>query len=151
MVQIAAWCSQSKAESCSRWALMTAYSPQRMATTSPGAPRQGCAETQLALEPSQVCLSPGEPPCTDPVQDQGGQGAGSARCALLAHPNLVCRPHAPHDSPSLEDSPEEGPSFSGDGHNQAPAVDLSGFPQAMKDSITQATAPSTKQTYALKW
>ncbi|KAL0147341.1 hypothetical protein M9458_057354 [Cirrhinus mrigala] len=37
------------------------------------------------------------------------RGAGSVGCALLAHPDLVCRPHAPRDSPSLEDSPEEGP------------------------------------------
>ncbi|KAL0152541.1 hypothetical protein M9458_052264, partial [Cirrhinus mrigala] len=85
-----------------------------------GSSRQGRTGAQLASG-AQVRLSPSEPPCTDPVQDQGGRGAGSAGCAVLAHPDLVCRPHAPRGSPSLEDSPEEGPSFSGDGHNLAPA------------------------------
>ncbi|KAL0147601.1 hypothetical protein M9458_057107, partial [Cirrhinus mrigala] len=107
-----------------------------------------------------------EPPCTGSVQDQGGRGAGSAGCAVLAHPDLVCRPHAPRDSPSLEDPFEEGPSFSGDGHNLAPAsrsvepacvasgrdtVDLSGLPQAVIETITQSRAPSTRQAYALRW
>ncbi|KAL0148839.1 hypothetical protein M9458_055848 [Cirrhinus mrigala] len=131
-----------------------------------GSPRQGRADTRLALGAPQVCLSPSEPPCTDPVQDQGGRGAGSAGCALLAHPNLVCRPHASRDSPSLENSPEAGPSFSEDGHELAPAsrpvepprvapgrdaADLTGLPQAVVDTITQARAPSTRQAYARKW
>ncbi|KAL0161441.1 hypothetical protein M9458_045166, partial [Cirrhinus mrigala] len=91
-------------------------------------------------------------------------GAGPVGCALLAHPDLVCRPHAPRDSPSLEDSPEEGPSFSGNGHNLAPvsrplepprvasgrdSADLTGLPQAVINTITRA--PSTRQAYALKW
>ncbi|KAI2644632.1 Inorganic pyrophosphatase [Labeo rohita] len=67
-----------------------------------GSPRQGCAGTQLASG-AQVRLSPSEPPCTDTVQDQGGRGAGSAGCAILAHPDLVSRPHFPCGSPSLED------------------------------------------------
>ncbi|KAL0173083.1 hypothetical protein M9458_033394, partial [Cirrhinus mrigala] len=85
---------------------------------------------------------------------------------VLAHPDLVCQPHAPRDSPSLEDPLEEGPSFSGDGHNLAPAsrsvepacvasgrdtVDLSGLPQAVIETITQSRAPSTRQAYALRW
>ncbi|KAL0147599.1 hypothetical protein M9458_057105, partial [Cirrhinus mrigala] len=125
----------------------------------------GRTGTQL-VSGAQVRLSPSEPPCTDPVQDQGGRGAGSAGCAVLAHPDLVCRPHAPRDSPSLEDPLEEGPSFSGDGHNLAPAsrsvepacvasgrdtVDLSGLPQAVIETITQSRAPSTRQAYALRW
>ncbi|KAI2645877.1 Tyrosine recombinase slr0733 [Labeo rohita] len=139
--------------------LLALLLPQR------GSPRQGRTGTQLASG-AQVCLSPSEPPCTDPVQDQGGRGAGSAGCAILAHPDLVRRPHAPRDSPSLEDSPEEGPSFSGDGHNLAPAsrsmeparvasgrdtVDLAGLPQAVIETITQSRAPSTRQAYALRW
>ncbi|KAL0149234.1 hypothetical protein M9458_055468, partial [Cirrhinus mrigala] len=85
-----------------------------------GSPRQGCAGTELASG-AQVRLSPSEPPCTDTVQDQGGRGAGSAGCTILAHPDLVSRPHFPCGSPSLEDPLEERPSFSGDGHNLAPA------------------------------
>ncbi|KAI2647506.1 ORF V: Enzymatic polyprotein [Labeo rohita] len=123
-----------------------------------GSPRQGCAGTQLASG-AQVRLSPSEPPCTDTVQDQGGRGAGSAGCAILAHPDLVSRPHFPCGSPSLEDPLEERPSFSGDGHNLAPASrpmeparlapgrdtsDLSGLSQASR-------APSTRQAYALRW
>ncbi|KAL0153621.1 hypothetical protein M9458_051101, partial [Cirrhinus mrigala] len=109
---------------------------------------------------------PSEPPCTDSVQDQGGRGAGLVGCTLLAHPDLVCRPYAPRDSCSLEDFPEEGPSFSGDGHSLAPAsrpleppcvpsgrdsADLTGPPQAVINTITQARATSTRQAYALKW
>ncbi|KAL0150355.1 hypothetical protein M9458_054357, partial [Cirrhinus mrigala] len=130
-----------------------------------GSPRQGCAGTQLASG-AQVRLSPSEPPCTDTVQDQGGRGAGSAGCAILAHPDLVSRPHFPCGSPSLEDPLEERPSFSGDGHNLAPASrpmeparlapgrdasDLSGLSQAVIDTITQSRAPSTRQAYALRW
>ncbi|KAI2646315.1 ORF V: Enzymatic polyprotein [Labeo rohita] len=130
-----------------------------------GSPRQGCTGTQLASG-AQVCLSPSEPPCTDTVQDQGGRGAGSAGCAILAHPDLVSRPHFPCGSPSLEDPLEERPSFSGDGHNLAPASrpmeparlapgrdasDLSGLSQAVIDTITQSRAPSKRQAYALRW
>ncbi|KAL0147675.1 hypothetical protein M9458_057010 [Cirrhinus mrigala] len=131
-----------------------------------GSPLHGHPGTQLAPGTHQVRLSPSEPPCTDLVQDPGGRGAGLAGCALLAHPDLVPRTHAPRNSPSLEDSPEEGPSFSGDGHHLAPAppsvepsrlasgrdaADLSGLPQAMIDTITQARAPSTRQAYVLRW
>ncbi|KAI2646655.1 Tyrosine recombinase slr0733 [Labeo rohita] len=130
-----------------------------------GSPRQGCAGTQLASG-AQVSLSPSEPPCTDTVQDQGGRGAGSAGCAILAHPNLVSRPHFPCGSPSLKDPLEERPSFSRVGHNLAPvsrpmeparlapgrdASDLSSLSQAMIDTITQSRAPSTRQAYALRW
>ncbi|KAL0147457.1 hypothetical protein M9458_057242, partial [Cirrhinus mrigala] len=130
-----------------------------------GSPRQGCAGTQLASG-AQVRLSPIEPPCTDSVQDQGGRGAGSAGCAILAHPDLVSRPGFPHGSPSLEDPLEERPSFAGDGHNLAPAPrpmeparlalgrdtsDLSGLSKAVIETITQSRAPSTRQAYALRW
>ncbi|KAL0161328.1 hypothetical protein M9458_045053, partial [Cirrhinus mrigala] len=73
---------------------------------------------------------------------------------------LLVAPYWPtRTCPSLEDSPEEGPSFSGDGHNLAPAsrsmepicvasgrdtVDLAGLPQAVIETITQ-------QAYALRW
>ncbi|KAI2666758.1 Transposon Ty3-G Gag-Pol polyprotein [Labeo rohita] len=130
-----------------------------------GSPRQGCAGTQRASR-AQVRLSPSEPPCTDTVQDQGGRGVGSADCTILAHLDLVSRPHFPHGSPSLEDPLEEKPSFSGDGHNLAPASrpmeparlapgrdasDLSGLSQAVIETITQSRAPSTRQAYALRW
>ncbi len=66
--------------------------------------------------PSQVCVFPSEPTCTDLVQSQGGRGAGLASCALLAQPDLVPGTHAPRDSPSLASSSEKGPSFSETGH-----------------------------------
>ncbi|KAI2660982.1 Tyrosine recombinase slr0733 [Labeo rohita] len=128
-------------------------------------PRQGRTGTQLTSG-AQVRLSPSEPFCTDTVQDQGGRGAGSAGCAILAHPDLVPRTHFSRGSPSLENPLEERPSFSGDGHNLAPAPrpveparlapgrdasDLSGLPQAVIETITQSRAPSTRQAYALRW
>ncbi len=75
-------------------------------------------------------------------------------------------PAGPGLPTSMDDFPEDGLSFSGDGHDLAPAiqymeparlvsgrdeVDLSAFSQAMIDTITQAKAPSMRQAYALKW
>ncbi|KAI2668815.1 ORF V: Enzymatic polyprotein [Labeo rohita] len=74
--------------------------------------------------------------------------------------------HFPRGSPSLENPLEERPSFSGDGHNLAPAPDLwnlhvwfldgtrqtsPAFHRAVIETITQSRAPSTRQTYALRW
>ncbi len=131
-----------------------------------GHPRHGRTGTQLASGSMQVCISPSEPARTDTVQGQGGRGAGPAGRAVLAHPDLVSRTHSPRDSPSLAHSSEEGPPFSGARHHLAPAsrpveppcvapgrdaADLSGLPQAVVETITQARAPSTRQAYALKW
>ncbi len=123
-------------------------------------------DTQLASDLTQVCVSPSEPTRTDTVQAQGGQEAGPAGCAALAHRDLVSRTHFPHDSTSLAHSSEEGPPLSGAQHHMAPAsrsleppcvapgrdvADLSGLPPAVEETITQARAPTTRQTYALKW
>ncbi len=131
-----------------------------------GPPRHRRTGTQLASGLTQVCVSPSEPTRTDTVQAQGGRGAGPAGCAPLAHPDLVSRTYFPHDSTSLAHSSEEGPPFSGARHHMAPAsrsmeppcvapgqdaADLSGLPTAVVETIIQARAPSTRQTYALKW
>ncbi len=131
-----------------------------------GPPRHRRTGTQLASGLTQVCVSPSDPTRTDTVQAQGGRGAGPAGCAPLAHPDLVSRTHFPHDSTSLAHSSEEGPPFSGARHHMAPAsrsteppcvapgqdaADLSGLPPAVVETIIQARAPSTRQTYALKW
>ncbi len=131
-----------------------------------GLPRYRSTGTQLASGFAQVCVSPSEPTHTDPVQDQGGRGAGPASLTILAHQDLVSRTHLPHDSPSLMHSSEEGPPLSGARHHVAlasrsmeppcvapgrDAADLSGLPLAVVETITQARAPSTRQTYALKW
>ncbi|KAI2642402.1 hypothetical protein H4Q32_028786 [Labeo rohita] len=89
-----------------------------------GSPRHGRTGTQLAPRIDQVCLSRSERPCTDSVQDPAGRGAGLVGYVLLAHPILVRGTHAPRDSPSLKDSPEEGLSLSGDGHHLAPRVPI---------------------------
>ncbi len=73
-----------------------------------GNARHGCTGTQLAPGPAQVCIPPSEPTSTDTVQDQGGRGAGLVSGSILAQQDLVPRTHAPHDSPSLADSSEEG-------------------------------------------
>ncbi len=131
-----------------------------------GPPRHRRTGTQLTSGLTQVCVSPSEPTRTDTVQAQGGRGAGPAGCAPLAHPDLVSRTHFPRDSTSLVHSSEEGPPFSGARHHMAPAsrsmeppcvapgrdvADLSGLPPAVVETIIQARAPSTRQTYALKW
>ncbi len=131
-----------------------------------GPPRHRRTGTQLASGLTQVCVYPNEPTRTDIVQAQGGRGAGPAGCTPLAHPDLVSRTHFPRDSTSLAHSSEEGPPFSGARHHMAPAsrsmeppcvapggdaADLSGLPPAVVETIIQARAPSTRQTYALKW
>ncbi len=70
------------------------------------------------------------------------------------------------NSTSLAHSYEEGTPLSGAWHHRAPAsrsmeppcvapgrdaADLSGLPPAVVETIIQARAPSTRQTYALKW
>ncbi len=131
-----------------------------------GPPRHRRTGTQLASSLTQVCVSPSEPTHTDTVQAQGGRGAGPAGRAPLAHPDLVFRTHFPRDSTSLAHSSEEGTPLSGARHHMAPAsrsmepscvapgrdvADLSGLPPAVVETIIQARAPSTRQTYALKW
>lgn len=69
---------------------------------------------------TQICISPSEPDCTDTVKNQGGQRTGPTGCTILAHPDLVLRAYTPCISPSLANSPEEGTSLSGAGHNLAP-------------------------------
>ncbi len=131
-----------------------------------GPPRHIRTGTQLASGLTQVCVSPSEPTRTDTVQAQGGRGAGPAVCAPLAHPDLVSQTHFPRESTSLAHSSEEGPPLSGARHHMAPAsrsieppcvapgrdaADLSGLPPAVVETIIQARAPSTRQTYVLKW
>ncbi len=93
---------------------------------SEGTTRHRCTGAQLAPGPSQVCVSPSEPTCTDLVQSQGGRGAGLASCALLAQLDLVPGTHAPRDSPSLASSSEKGPSFLRDGAPFGTRVQTSG-------------------------
>ncbi len=131
-----------------------------------GPPRHRRTGTQLASGLMQVCVSPSEPTRTDTVQAQGGRGAGPAGRAPLAHPDLVSQTHFPRDSTSLVHSSEEGPPLSGARHHMAPvsrsmeppcvapgrdAADLSVLPPVVVETIIQARAPSTRQTYALKW
>ncbi len=131
-----------------------------------GLPRHRRTGTQLASGLTQVCVSPSEPTRTDTVQAQVRRGAGPAGCAPLAHPDLVSRTHFPRDSTSLVHSSEKGPPLSGARHHMAPSsrsmeppcvapgrdmADWSGLPPAVVETIIQARAPSTRQTYALKW
>ncbi len=114
----------------------------------------------------QVCVSPCEPTCTDTVQAQGGWGAGPAGCCHIAPP----WPGFPNSFPSqqhlLAHSSEEGPPLSGARHHMAPTsrsveppcvapgrdmADLKRSTTGSDRDITQARAPSTRQTYALKW
>ncbi len=131
-----------------------------------GPPRHGRTGTQLISGFTQVCVSPSEPTRTDAVQAQGGRGPRPAGFTAFAHPDIVFRTHFPRDSTSLAHSSEKGPPLSGARHHMAPAsrsveppcvaprwdaADLNGLPPAVVETITQARAPSTRQTYALKW
>ncbi|KAI2661310.1 60S ribosomal protein L15-A [Labeo rohita] len=60
-----------------------------------------------------------EPHCTDSVQSHGGQGTNSSGTPILAQQNLVLA-RAPIINSFLVHSAEEGPPFSGKGHNLAP-------------------------------
>ncbi len=131
-----------------------------------GDPRHGRAGTQLTSGPTQICVSPSEPSRTDPVQGQGGRGAGPLGGAVLAQSDLAPRTDAPRDSPSLANSSEEGSPFSERGHPLAPASRLvesprmvlgrdvevlGGLPPSVVNTITSARAPSTRHAYRLKW
>ncbi len=124
------------------------------------------AGKQLASGPTQICVSPSEPSRTDPVQGQGGRGAGPLGGAVLAQSDLVPRTDAPRDSPSLANSSEEGSPFPERGHPLAPASRLvesprmvpgrdaevlGGLPPSVVNTITSARAPSTRHAYRLKW
>ncbi len=123
-----------------------------------GDPRYRRAGTQLALGPTQICISPSEPSRTDPVQGQGGRGASPFGGALLAQSDLVPRTDAPRNRPSLANSSEEGSPFSERGHHltsprMVPGQDaefLGGLPPAVVNTITSARAPSTRHAYRLK-
>ncbi|KAL0175185.1 hypothetical protein M9458_031153, partial [Cirrhinus mrigala] len=131
-----------------------------------GPPRYRRTGTQLAEGPAQVCVSPSEPHRTNLVQSQGGQGTDSLGGPLLAQQNLVLGPGAPGISPSLAQSSEEGPPFSGEGHNLAPAPrsleppplvpgrdqeDFRDLSPSVVNTLLQARAPSTRRLYDLKW
>ncbi|KAL0189502.1 hypothetical protein M9458_016601, partial [Cirrhinus mrigala] len=131
-----------------------------------GPPRYRRTGTQLAEGPAQVCVSPSEPHRTNLVQSQGGQGTDSFGGPLLAQQNLVLGPGAPGISPSLAHSSEEGPPFSGEGHNLAPAPrsleppplvpgrdqeDFRDLSPSVVNTLLQARAPSTRRLYDLKW
>ncbi|KAI2661279.1 Transposon Ty3-G Gag-Pol polyprotein [Labeo rohita] len=81
-------------------------------------------------------------------------------------PNLVLGPGAPGISPSLAHSSEEGPPFSGEGHNLAPTPrsleppplvpgrdqeDFRDLSPSVVNTLLQARAPSTRRLYDLKW
>ncbi|KAL0204573.1 hypothetical protein M9458_002591, partial [Cirrhinus mrigala] len=124
-----------------------------------GPPLYQCTGTQLAEGPVQICISPSEPHCTDPVQSQGGQRTGSSGGPVLAQQNLVLGPCAPIVNPSLAHSSEKGPPFSGERHNLAPAPrslelppmfpgcdqeDFRHLPSAVVNTLLQTRAPSTR-------
>lgn len=69
--------------------------------------------------PMRKCVSPSEVYCADSVQRQGRHG--TALVLLLAQQDLVLAACAVGISSSLADSPKEGPSLPGKGHNLAPA------------------------------
>ncbi len=122
-----------------------------------GPPRHRRTGTQLASGLTQVCVSPGEPTLTDTVHAQGGRGAGPAGCTTLAHPDLVYRTYfLPGAFLWGKDLLSQGlgtASRSMEPPCVAPgrdAADLSSLPPAVVETIIQARAPSTRQTYALK-
>ncbi|KAI2645832.1 ORF V: Enzymatic polyprotein [Labeo rohita] len=129
-------------------------------------PRDRRTGTQLAKGPTQVCFSPGEPHRTNLVQSQGGRGTDSLGGPLLAQQNLVLGSGAPGISSSLAHSSEEGPPFSGEGHNLAPAPrsleppplvpgrdqeDFRDLSPSVVNTLLQARAPSTRRLYDLRW
>ncbi|KAL0149358.1 hypothetical protein M9458_055396, partial [Cirrhinus mrigala] len=128
--------------------------------------RFGQAEIDLFASPESTHCQLCEPHRTNFVQSQGGQGTDSLGGPLLAQQNLVLRPGAPGISPSLAHSSEEGPPFSGEGHNLAPAPrslepppmvpgcdqeDFRDLSPSVGNTLLQARAPSTRRLYDLKW
>ncbi len=59
--------------------------------------------------------------------------------------------HAPHNSPSLADSSEQGSTFSGHPRPRWDAEVLGDLHQEVALTIASPRASSTRRTYALKW
>ncbi len=111
----------------------------------------------------------GKPPKSEPyrtVPCRTMQWKSAISGSILAQQDLVPGNHAPHDSPSLADSAEEGSAFSETGHPLAPtsrlveipcvvpgqdAAVLGDLPQEVGLTIASTRAPSTRWIYALKW
>ncbi|KAL0179664.1 hypothetical protein M9458_025106, partial [Cirrhinus mrigala] len=115
---------------------------------------------------TQLAKGPTQPHRTNPVQSQGGRGTDSLGGPLLAQQNLVLGSGAPGISSSLAHSSEEGPPFSGEGHNLAPAPrsleppplvpgrdqeDFRDLSPSVVNTLLQARAPSTRRLYDLRW
>ncbi|KAI2667056.1 Gag-Pol polyprotein [Labeo rohita] len=181
VAQIAMYRSYSRvAEPCSQHTLTTAHSPWRMETPSPGGSAHlesiwGSPESSLC----QLFYSLTEAPIgMDALAHSWPRGLikyAFPPVSLLAQtlckiredkekillvtpfwPTRICFAEL-----MLEDSPEEGPSFSGVGHHLAPAsrsvepshvasgwdtVGLSGLPQAM-EKLERRLSPSTLKVY----
>ncbi len=104
----------------------------------------------------KYAFPPSEPYCTDTVQYQGKRRTAPTCGPLLGY----------GISSSLANSPEEGPSFSGEGHDLASAPicldpsclvpgrdqeELRDLSPVIVNTIIQARAPSMKRLYDLKW
>ncbi len=115
-----------------------------------GNARHGFTGTQLAPGPAQICI----PPVSLLAQTLCKIREDEEQVLLVAPywPNRTWFPgtHAPRDSPSLADSSEEGSAFSETGHPLAPQF-LGDLPQEVAFTIASPRAPSTRQTYALRW
>lgn len=79
--------------------------------------------TMTAEDSNVVFMMAGDSGITSMTAAGSGMtgGASPHGCVLLAWLDMVLRIHTPHDSPSLANSSEKGPSFSDRGHPLAPA------------------------------
>lgn len=121
---------------------------------------QGTLCTVALADSWKKRVSSSDPARTDIVQSQERWGVGPTSGTLLAHQDMVHRTYVSRDSPSLADSPEEGPSVSGREHHMAPTSRplkypclalLSGLPQQVVHTITSTPAQSTRHANALNW
>ncbi|KAI2656338.1 hypothetical protein H4Q32_013232 [Labeo rohita] len=161
-----------RSQSCGRFPVTTSFARRRVETPPPVGPtdlgsiRPGTGRPLCLTGIHPLPAVVREPHRTNLVQGQGGQGTDSLGGPLLAQQNLVLGPGAPGISPSLAHSSEEGPPFSGEGHNLAPAPrsleppplvpgrdqeDFRDLSPSVVNTLLQARAPSTRRLYDLKW
>ncbi len=127
----------------------------------------GRGRADIALASGQaVCISSDQDTATGVMQDQGGGSVGVTHRTELAEPALIPRLDGAAGGTALADPHQEGYAIPGGRLGVAPQPgnvepscvaasgllgELSALQSRVRDTLTEARAPSTRRLYASKW
>ncbi len=127
----------------------------------------GRGRADIALASGQaVCISSDQDTATGVMQDQGGTSVGVTQRTELAKPALVPRLDGAAGGAALADPHQEGYAIPGGRLGVAPQpgnvepscvatsgllAEMSALQLRVRDTLTEARAPSTRRLYASKW